>query len=790
MINEPIGDAIRTIEQGLGGAHGAVHQLERLATCSSLHSSTIAERHGRRLRETLDGFARLQGEFADAGGAGLGELFHAYLTDAWQRGVLTADTLRERGNIFESHQAAGAPPVLCYGYDVVRDGRDLKRPCNYMLLRIKPPADVDVHEWKRPYMIIDPRAGHGPGIGGFKTDSQVGVALHGGHPVYFVAFRQRPEPGQTLADVMRAEAEFVKEIVRRHPDSPRPVVVGNCQGGWATLLLAAANPDITGPIVVNGAPLAAWSGTQGRSPMRYNGGLLGGALPAVVLSDLGAGQFDGANLVMNFEMLNPGRSWFRKYYDLYANVDHDREKFLEFEKWWGGFYFMNGAEIRWIIEQIFVGNRLSRGEARLEHGRTIDLKAIRSPIIVFASHGDNITPPQQALNWIVDTYVDEREIKMRGQRIVYMVHDTVGHLGIFVSSSIARKEHTEVVSILKTIEALAPGLYEMVIEEQHGHGLHARFAVSFAERHTADIVALGDGRDEEKDFGAVARLSEFAVESYDLIARPLVRALGTPALAAAMQDMHPMRLSRRMMSDRFPGAAQIRTAAAAVAADRQQVGMDNPFRRAEQLFADMTEQWFDFARDVRDAWWELAFSGIYGSPLMRQIGEPNNYQRTRKDKDELRYLPEVEMILDKIAVGGLPEAVIRMLIVLAEARGSVRNSRLERASYTMSHAEPFKSLGSERVSRIIREQTVMVMFEHDAAIAALPRMLPDLDTRAIAMGTVEYVVGAVDEMDPPTIAVVRALRRVLELPLLGLGDGMSEPAAAGEDRASPNARIA
>ena len=86
--------------------------------------------------------------------------------------------------------------------------------------------------------------------------------------------------------------------------------------------------------------------------------------------------------------------------------------FLEFERWWGGYHFMTEAEIRWIVEQLFVGNRLARGEAHIERGRQIDLKLIRSPIIVFASYGDNITPPQQALNWIIDTYADENEIKI------------------------------------------------------------------------------------------------------------------------------------------------------------------------------------------------------------------------------------------------------------------------------------------------------------------------------------------------------------------------------------------
>jgi hypothetical protein len=106
---------------------------------------------------------------------------------------------------------------------------------------------------------------------------------------------------------------------------------------------------------------------------------------------------------------------------------------------------------------------------------------------VFASWGDNITPPQQALNWILDTYSDESEIEIRGQRIVYMVHEKVGHLGIFVSSKIAKKEHTEVASTLKTIEALAPGLYEMKIDDYRGRrsgpNVHGQFPGPKARRY-------------------------------------------------------------------------------------------------------------------------------------------------------------------------------------------------------------------------------------------------------------------------------------------------------------------
>src|SRR5208337_1581451 len=419
--------------------------------------------------------------------------------------------------------------------------------------------------------------------------------------VYFLVFRPHPEPGQTLADVMRAEAAFVSEIRRRHPDTSKPIIVGNCQGGWATMILAAANPDISGPLIINGAPLAYWSGRVGENPMRYFGGLFGGALPAIMLADLGNGEFDGVHLVSNFGMLNPGRNYFSKYYDLFANVDRDRKTFLEFERWWGGLHFMNEAEIRWIVEQLFVGNRLARGEARIERGRQLDLKAIRSPIIVFTSLADNITPPQQALNWIVDTYADEHEIKIRGQRIVYMVHETTGHLGIFVSSSIAKKEHAEVASTMKTIEALAPGLYEMTIDEQIGDGVDAHFTVSFHERKLTDILAIDENdRSDERDFAAVERFSELNTELYQIWTRPLIQSWITPQVAELLRKTHPGRVGRAMFGDVNPFMKGVRNQAAEALAARRPADKNNPFLFLEKLWASSVVNTLDLFRDWRD----------------------------------------------------------------------------------------------------------------------------------------------------------------------------------------------
>lgn len=416
-----------------------------------------------------------------------------YCVDFSQRSILFWDTLRQRGNAYVEHERAGKPPVLHFEYETVLDARTFARPVNYALLRITPPPGVTVDDRRRPYVIIDPRAGHGPGIGGFKDDSQVGVALRGGHPVYFVVFFPEPEPHQTLLDVCAAEAQFVRKVRELHPDSPKPALIGNCQGGWAAMMLAAANPDDTGPIVINGAPMSYWGGAwaegAGDNPMRYAGGLLGGSWLASFAADCGGGKFDGAHVVQNFENLNPANTFWDKYYNLFANIDKEPPRFLEFERWWGGFFLMNREEIEWIVRNLFVGNKLWSGTGPGEGGQFFDLRNIKAPIVLFASMGDNITPPQQAFNWVADVYGSTEEIKARGQTIVGLVHQDIGHLGIFVSGRIAKKEHAQLVSVLKSIEHLPPGLWAMQIHERQRADGGVDYDVDFTERALEEVVS-------------------------------------------------------------------------------------------------------------------------------------------------------------------------------------------------------------------------------------------------------------------------------------------------------------
>src|SRR5215469_4629174 len=261
---------------------------------------------------------------------GASDLFD-YWVDACQRSVLLLDVLRQRGNNSIEHNARRAPNVLSFEPELLLDGRTFPRPVNYGLVRIVPPAGASIDLSKRPFIVFDPRAGHGPGIGGMKHDSEIGVAMAAGHPCYFVGFLPEPVPGQTVEDVCRAEARFVEEVIARHPEAEgKPCLIGNCQAGWQIMLMSAIRPDLAGPIMLAGSPLSYWAGVRGKNPMRYLGGLLGGSWLTAMTGDLGNGIFDGASLVANFESLHPSNTYWKKLYDVYSKVDTEPPRFLEF----------------------------------------------------------------------------------------------------------------------------------------------------------------------------------------------------------------------------------------------------------------------------------------------------------------------------------------------------------------------------------------------------------------------------------------------------------------------------
>ena len=668
-----------------------------------------------------------------------------YGLDAWQRSILFLDILRQRGNETAEHERGGMPPVLVFDYEVLIDGRDLPTPVNYALVRIVPPEGQPTDPAKRPFVVMDPRAGHGPGIGGFKSDSEIGNALRGGHPCYFITFFRDPCPGQTIEDVARTEGLFLQAVAERHPDAPgKPFVVGNCQAGWALLMLAAAAPEVTGPILLAGAPVAYWSGVRGKNPMRYSGGLLGGTWLASLAADLGNGRFDGAWLVQNFEKLDPANTFWSKLYNVYAKADTEGPRFLEFERWWGGHFLMNRGEIDWIVQNLFVGNHLTAGEVRSNDGKTvIDLRNVRSPVIVFASWGDNITPPQQALNWIPDLYANVDEIVANDQTIVYCLHPSIGHLGIFVSGSVANKEHSELFCALDLIDVLPPGLYEAKIDDiapgtSHKDLIEGRYMVRFERRTIDDILALDDGRDDELPFQVVRRVAEINQHLYDTFASPFLRAMSNESMAEVIRAVHPTRLERSLEGDTNPWMQWVSAMAPAVREARQPVSPDNPFLAMQTAISDQIVRSLDLYRDMRDAWQEQAFSSIYATPWLPALfgmkvdterAESPAVSALRTEVAELRR----REALSRIGEGTLVDGFLRILAYVTGGKSAIEERPFNLLRKLAVENPPDERFTLAEFKDAVRRQSYVVSLDPEAALRTLPQLVPDMKERRRVM---------------------------------------------------------
>jgi hypothetical protein len=658
-----------------------------------------------------------------------------YMIDAAQRTALFWDVMRQRGNQYRAHLAETAPHVLDYEVELILDGRTFERPVNYALVRVIPPRGIELNPTRRPFVVVDPRAGHGPGIGGFKADSEIGVAFKAGHPCYFIGFLPEPMPGQTIEDIARAEAVFLEKVIDLHSDADgKPCVIGNCQAGWAIMMLAAIRPELFGPIIVAGAPLSYWAGVHGHNPMRYSGGLLGGSWLTAFASDMGQGRFDGAWLVQNFESQNPANTCWTKQYNLYSKIDTEAGRYLGFERWWGGHVALNAEEIQFIVDELFVGNNLAAGRIQTSDGVTVDLRNIRSPIVVFCSKGDNVTPPQQALGWILDLYDSVDDIRCHGQTIVYTIHESIGHLGIFVSGGVAKKQHDEFSSNIDLIDTLPSGLYEAVFESKADDTANpdlvtGNWVMRCEARTLDDIRALG-GNDaaDERRFATAARVSEINLALYRSFVQPAVRAAVSPVMADWLKELHPLRWQYTLFSDANPMMAPIAKFAETVRGQRNSVAADNPFVAMQEQMSRQIVAMLDGWRQVNETVAERLFLAIYGSPALQAtvgIDRSGPLASRKMGKNPLhqdlleRRIAEIK---SRIPVGGLREAVIRVLLYVGMTRSGIDERGFEavqriRAAHGDLPLAAFKAL--------VREQFNMLLLDTDAALAAIPSMLPD-----------------------------------------------------------------
>jgi Protein of unknown function (DUF3141) len=365
------------------------------------------------------------------------------------------------------------------------------------------------------------------------------------------------------------------------------------------------------------------------------------------------------------------------------------------------------------------------------------------------------------------------------------VHETVGHLGIFVSGGVAKKEHAEFSSNIDLIDILPPGLYEATFQAKSADTTNPDLAqgkwIMRCERRTLDDIRAmgGNSLEDERRFATAARVSEINLAAYRKFVQPWVKAMATPQMAELTRRWHPLRVQYEAFAGQNPLTKAIETTAEKVRENRKQATSDNPFVAFQETVSKGIVSALDQWRDAQEALSERMFLSIYGSPaLQAAVGidpEADPSPRPEMSHDHRKLLEaRIAELKSRIPNGGLRECVIRGLLYVGASRGMVdersiealRRARAEVSGPRLTLAE-FKAL--------VREQFFMLLLEPEASLAAIPKMLPkNAEARRAGLAVIREVLSASTEISGEA---ANRLRRVSEL--FGAGEDDSSQANKG-----------
>jgi hypothetical protein len=275
----------------------------------------------------------------------------------------------------------------------------------------------------------------------------------------------------------------------------------------------------------------------------------------------------------------------------------------------------------------------------------------------------------------------------------------------------------------------------MILEEKTSQDVGAdllpgQYLVRFEGRTVDDILALGDGREYEQAFQTVARISEINEGLYDTFLGPWVRLWSNEASAEALRFMHPLRLQRFLLSDLNPAMWPVRLMAEAMRTDRRPAAAGNTCVTAEHAASEQIEQALDRYREIRERMQELTFKAVYNSPFVEALAglrAPHADARKQRARDahaEQLFEAKVEAIKTREEQGGFAEAVLRIMLAVAQAeqmfdvRGFRLAQRIKQDDATLRH------IPCDQLKAAAREQEFMLRFDATARCPLWPRCCP------------------------------------------------------------------
>jgi len=256
----------------------------------------------------------------------------------------------------------------------------------------------------------------------------------------------------------------------------------------------------------------------------------------------------------------------------------------------------------------------------------------------------------------------------------------------------------------------------------------------------------------------VETVSETLTSAYETYVQPVLGSIVTPAAAQMTRTLNPQRAQRWAVSDLNPFLWPLKGMADMARANRAARDSDGPAVMMERWMAAVTSASWDLYRDLRDAAVENTFFRLY-SPA--SIGKAAEETGPAEEPFDARDAPRVKAALLRIDTGDWTSAVVRAVLLLMKAgTGRRRLSAMRRARELVGKEIGLLDMSAEVAREIIREQSYIVDFEPEKALAALPKLLPTAADRHMLLDLLHRLEGRI-EANPKQVALKAEIRRLV-----------------------------
>lgn len=242
-------------------------------------------------------------------------------------------------------------------------------------------------------LVDAPHAGHTAMIADYhKGQSLIEILLANG--VGHVALTDWKPATDDMKD-LEIDNYLAEVIIAIDDLGGRVNLIGLCQGGWVSAMIASRFPDKVNSLVLAGSPIDTDAGNGPikrmvhASPMSFYEELV----------ELGGGLMKGKFMLQGWKNMHPEQHYFQDQIDLYEHIDDPAYVAKEeaFASWYENPIDLPGRWYLQVIQQLFKENRLAKGTF-VGLGRRLNLHDIACPTYLLGGEADDITTPEQVLN--------------------------------------------------------------------------------------------------------------------------------------------------------------------------------------------------------------------------------------------------------------------------------------------------------------------------------------------------------------------------------------------------------